>query len=329
MALSTPMMALATLLAMASSPAQSFPAPTPATALPPDTPPIGAPPPVTTESAGDATSTAVPLRPVDQRMSVEVMINGAGPFRFIVDSGATRTVVSRRLALLLGLPSAGTVTLHSVGGESQVDTVQIAQLVLSGLPPQPITAPVLEEEDLGAAGILGIDALSDKKVVIDLRTDRMTVEAAGRFHSSASAPDEIVVIARRRFGQLVLADADAAGQKIYAVVDTGSSVTLGNLVLRDKLVRRKRVQAKAIDIVDVAGHTIQGHYGHINDIRVGPTHIQDTVIAFSDAHAFTRFGLAKKPAMLLGMDILRGFRRVAIDFKNRTVTLTTNTTVIG
>lgn len=288
-----------------------------------------APPPVVEiEPPEDATSTAVPLRALDRRMSVDVMINGAGPFRFIVDSGATRTVISRRLAVLLGLPGAGIVTLHSVGGESQVDTVKIASLSLNGLPAQSVVAPELEEEDLGAAGILGIDALAGKKVVIDLSANRMTVEAAGRRHSS-NHPDEIIVVARRRFGQLVLADAEAAGQRIYAVVDTGSSVTLGNLVLRDKLVRKKRLEARSIDIVDVAGHTIQGHYGRIDDIRLGPTHMQDTTIAFSDAHAFSRFGLGDKPAMLLGMDLLRGFRRVSIDFKNRTVTLVTRTQTIG
>ncbi len=313
---SMPTAALAALIAVA-----------PALAATPATP-QDIPAPVETEPPQDATSTAVPLRPVDQRMSVDVMINGAGPFRFIVDSGATRTVVSRRLAILLALPDAGTATLHSVGGESQVDTVKIGALVLNGLPPQPIIAPVLEEEDLGAAGILGIDALADKKVVIDLVANRMTVEAAGRAHSS-NRSDEIIVTARRRFGQLVLADADAAGQRIYAVVDTGSSVTLGNLVLRDKLVRHKRLEARTIDIVDVAGHTIQGHYGRIDDIRLGPTHIQETTIAFSDAHAFVRFGLGDKPAMLLGMDLLRGFKRVSIDFKNRTVTLVTATQTIG
>lgn len=318
---SMPAAALAALLAVApawsaaSASSQDIPAPTPPSAE--------------VEPAGDATSTAVPLRVIDQRMSVDVMINGAGPFRFIVDSGATRTVVSRRLAILLGLPNAGIVTLHSVGGESQVDTVKIGALTLSGLPPQTIIAPILEEEDLGAAGILGIDALANKKVVIDLAANRMTVEAGGRPHSSSRSEGEIIVVARRRFGQLVLADADAAGQKIYAVVDTGSSVTLGNLVLRDKLVRRKRLEARTIDIVDVAGHTIQGHYGRIDDIRLGPTHIQETTIAFSDAHAFVRFGLGDKPAMLLGMDLLRGFRRVSIDFKNRTVTLVIAAQTVG
>jgi hypothetical protein len=42
-------------------------------------------------------------------------------------------------------------------------------------------------------------------------------------------------------------------------------------------------------------------------------------IAFADVAPFERFGLVKRPALLLGMDALRSFRRVDIDFPNRQV----------
>jgi predicted aspartyl protease len=318
---------LAAFLALAQSPTAP-PLTTRVTVQPPPPAAPAASVPDTADTPEDTSSTAVALRNADQRMTVKVMINGAGPFRFIVDSGATRTVISRRLATLLGLPSTGTVTLHSVGGESQVESVKIASLSLSDLPAQTIIAPVLTEADLGGVGILGIDALANKRVVINLKKNQMTVEPAGRAHANAE-PGEIVVMARRRYGQLVLADADAVGTRIYAVIDTGSSVTLGNLVLRDKLVRRKRAQAMPVDIIDVTGHVIQGHYAQINDIRLGTTHIQESTIAFSDAHAFERFGLDKKPSMLLGMDLLRCFDRVSIDFKNKTVSLIASSRTIG
>ena len=270
--------------------------------------------------AANPASTAVKLREVDTRMTVAVMINGAGPFRFIVDSGATRTVISSRVAALLGLPQAGEVSLHSVGGESRVASVRIAALTLGGLSARPLVAPVLDEANLGGAGILGIDALTDKKVVIDLVANRMTIEAADRTRLPA-ASDEIIVVARRRYGQLVLADAEAAGQKIYAIVDTGSMLTLGNLALRDKLVRRRQIDPKPAQISDVAGRIIEAHFAPLPDLRLGEWHLQDVVIAFSDTHAFQRFGLDTKPAMLLGMDMMRAFRRVSIDFKRRTVRL--------
>ncbi len=297
-----------------------------ATAAAPPPPPVAPGPatatlPVDASSVpGDPASTAVQLLAVDTRMTVPVLIDGKGPFRFIVDSGATRTVISSRLAAQLGLPSAGIVPLHSVGGESDVPAVRIASLYVGALPAKAIVAPVLDEANLGGAGILGIDTLANKKVVIDLVRNSMTIEPADRF-VRATSPDEIVVTARSRFGQLVLADADVAGQHIYAIVDTGSMVTIGNLALRDKLVRHKRATPQPMEITDVTGRKIIAASAPISDLRLGSFHIQDAVIAFDDAHAFERFGLSKKPAMLLGMDMMRAFRRVSIDFARRKVRL--------
>lgn len=286
----------------------------------------GVPPPVplvTPPAARDAdtASTAVGLRADDDRMTVEVVINGAGPFRFIVDSGATRTVISKTLADLLRLPDAGIVEMHSVGGASSVPSVRIAQLSLGGLPARAIVAPVLDAANLGAAGILGIDALAGKKVVIDLISHRMTILPSDRRVAPAAGENEIVVVARRKYGQLVLADADAAGQRIWAIVDTGSMVSIGNSQLQKQLVRRRRAAPVSTVITDVAGREIDAAMAPITDMRLGTWHVRGMTIAFSDAHAFDRFGLADKPSMLLGMDMMGVFSRVSIDFARRTVRL--------
>jgi predicted aspartyl protease len=309
---------LLALLQAASAPPASTPAPPPLDAA-------GLPSPLPVDSStvpGTPASTAVKLREVDTRMTVPVLINGKGPFRFIVDSGATRTVISNTLAAQLGLPSAGTVPLHSVGGEAQVPAVHIDSLYVGALPAKEIVAPVLEETNLGGLGILGIDTLKGKKVVIDLVHHAMSVEPADKGAEEPAQSNEIIVTARTRLGQLVLADADAAGQKIYAVVDTGSMVTLGNLTLRDKLVRRKRATPQQVTITDVTGRKIVASYAPISDLRLGDFHMSNVVIAFDDAHAFSRFGLSSKPAMLLGMDMMQAFTRVSIDFVRRRVRLT-------
>lgn len=277
-------------------------------------------PAVTEASVDDPASAEMALRAVDTRMTVEVTVNGAGPFRFLVDSGATRTVVSDRLVALLGLRPFGEAALHSVGGESRVPLVQIAALGVGALRPRGIEAPVLVQGDLGAAGIVGLDALARGRMVIDLRRNRMTIERAET--SLAKEPgDEIVVVARRRYGQLVLADADAQGQRIWAVVDTGSMATIGNLLLRDRLVRRRRTAPEPVTITDVAGREILASYAPLDDVRLSAWHLRHVPVAFADAHAFDRFGLADKPAMLLGMDMMRAFDRVSIDFPRRTVRL--------
>ena len=42
-------------------------------------------------------------------------------------------------------------------------------------------------------------------------------------------------------------------------------------------------------------------------------------IAFADVAPFRKFGLTKEPALMLGMDALRLFRHVDVDFANREV----------
>ena len=42
-----------------------------------------------------------------RRMTAPVHINGQGPFDFVIDTGANRTVVSRELATALAMPAAG------------------------------------------------------------------------------------------------------------------------------------------------------------------------------------------------------------------------------
>ena len=53
-------------------------------------------------------------------------------------------------------------------------------------------------------------------------------------------PGEIVITARRQRGQLILTHVFAAGLPLDAVIDTGTQITIGNLALRDKLIRNNR-----------------------------------------------------------------------------------------
>src|SRR5687767_8627166 len=48
------------------------------------------------------------------RMTVPVVVSGSGPYRFLVDTGADRTAVSRQLASRLKFAAAESASLHSV-----------------------------------------------------------------------------------------------------------------------------------------------------------------------------------------------------------------------
>lgn len=252
------------------------------------------------------------------RMTVPVTIEGRGPYHFVVDTGADRTVVSQELAAQLSLRPGESVTIHSMSGVGSASTVTVPSLTVAGQTTRDINAPALEAAYLGSHGLLGIDSLKGRRVVMDFAKRTMTVLKAGE--KEAYDPDTIVVTAKSKFGQLVLVDADVDGTPITVIIDSGAENTVGNASLRALLSKRnKRLQFFPTQLVDVTGGRLGAEYASVGRIRIAGITVENPVIAFADAHPFKRYGLLNKPAMLLGMDTLRGFRRVSVDFAQRKV----------
>jgi hypothetical protein len=131
--------------------------------------------------------------------------------------------------------------------------------------------------------------------------------------------DEIVIVAQLRHGQLILTHVKAGGFALEAVIDTGSEITIGNLALRDKLMSRNLNKDWTIATTGVTGKTVDLQLGSLRELHVGSIVLRDIPIAFADVPPFKVFGLADKPALLLGTDILENFKRVSLDFAARKV----------
>jgi predicted aspartyl protease len=246
------------------------------------------------------------------RMTVDVTLNDRGPYPFVVDTAADRSVLSDRVAAQLALPPARPVILHGIAGPETVRTVRVGTLRLGRRGPDAVIAPVLPWTGLGADGLLGVDALVGQRILLDFTNDTMTVSPSDT-RRPRDPPGTIVVTARRRFGQLILTDASIAGRKIYAVLDTGAENSVGNLALQRLVARRIGPMTQGL-LVSVTGRTVMADLTLLPVLRIGGIDISNVPIAFADLHSFARFGLANDPAILVGMDVLRGFDRVTIDF---------------
>ncbi|MCK0532172.1 retroviral-like aspartic protease family protein [Sphingobium sp. MAH-33] len=248
----------------------------------------------------------------DDRVSIPIHIGGRGPWNFIVDTGSQRTVISRNLADQLALPARRPVTIVSMAGRSEARTVALPRLGYGKEMIDDIEAPVLEADHLGAAGLLGLDSLHAKRLLLNFRTGRMEIGAS---RPSWRDPNAIIVEARRRKGQLILLHSDANGLKVNIILDTGTHLSVGNLALRDKLIRKKRAPSMSeVSLISVTGETLTGQLGRIGKIRMGPISLTDLPVMFADAQPFRELGLADKPTLLLGIQALKMFDRVAIDF---------------
>jgi len=254
-----------------------------------------------------------------ERMTVPVGIGEAGPYRFVVDTGAERTVISRELASELALSPGRAVAVHSMTEVSRIQTVILPGLRIGQRTVNGIEAPALSRVNLGASGLLGVDSLQQQRVVFDFQREEMTITPSRRAERQWPA-GSIVVTGRRLFGRLVLVDAQVDGERVWVIIDTGSQVSVANSALRDRLQRRRRLGIlHPIQLTSITGGTIDAEYGVARLIRIGGIDITDLPIAFADVHPFRQLRLTDRPALLLGMDALRLFDRVSVDFANRRV----------
>lgn len=282
--------------------------------LPPGVPPAAKP--------IDQVGTPIPTaQDVYSRMTVGVFVNGQGPYPFAIDTGADRTAVSRSVTDQLSLPKGGSVLMHSMAGVGRIDLAMIENLRIGAREVEKIRAPVLSDQHLGVAGLLGIDGLANQRVEMDFINGQMTVvpSAATRAEEPRDEPGTIVVRARRKFGQLILVDADIDGEKVHVIVDSGAQMSIGNAALRRRLAHRGKVLARQVEMEDVAGRKMLADVATLSEMRIGGIKVYDMPIAWAEAHPFKLFGLKNKPAMLLGMDLLRSFERVSIDFGDKKV----------
>ena len=265
------------------------------------------------------------VQDASSRLTLNVMVNGQGPFDFLVDTGSDRTVISRELAATLALPPGPKVKMHESAGADEVKTVVIDHLSVGNRTIDHIEAPVLLTQNLGAAGMLGVDALRDLHVVMDFKTMRMLTSPS---QPEPFDPQTIVVHGHSRFGQLILVNSEVRGVKVYVVLDSGSQLSVGNLALRKLLtgrdVARDHDTRVTTEIVSVTGRRVTVDLEDIAEARVGGITIRNMPLAFAQLHIFDRFGLANQPAMLLGMDVLSQCRRVSVDLRRKEATFTLN-----
>lgn len=259
------------------------------------------------------------------RMTVGVTIAGRGPFPFIVDTGAERTIISAELARSLALVPGRTAIVHSMSEVSRIATVVIPSLRVGSRSVDGIHAPALARANLGAAGILGVDSLRNQRVTFDFRRQEMIVTPAHRREERWSDQNVIVVTGRSLFGRLVLVDAALDGQRIWVIIDTGAEISVGNSALRSALARRNRLGAMApVQMISITGGLISAEYSIARRIQIGGADIRNLPVAFAEVHPFRQLGLTDRPALLLGMDALRLFDRVSVDFANRRVRVQVN-----
>lgn len=260
------------------------------------------------------------------RVLAPVMVNGQGPFRFILDTGANRAVLAPRLLEALGLQPAGEgamVEVHGVTGSAALPSVHLAELKAGDLTlVQDQQVPVLAATMLAHAdGILGIDGLTSARIEIDFADDHVVIE---RSSGRKRAPfGYLTVEASLRHGGLLMVPGRVGKVRVKAIIDTGAERTLGNEALRLALQRAHGSEDPGRSRT-VLGATPAVHEGTAlvaPTIYLGDAELRDLEVTFGDLHVFRVWNLEEEPALLIGMDLLGTVERLVIDYRRREVQL--------
>jgi len=130
----------------------------------------------------------------DDRLTTAVSINGAGPYRFLVDTGAERSLMAAEIAQELALPRGRDVIIQGIiqgqrGVLFAIETLRMGTLVCPGL-----EVPVLPRAMLGVDGFLGLDVLDKHRVIFDFDAKTITVtKRQGFFAAWFEGGDEAIV----------------------------------------------------------------------------------------------------------------------------------------
>ena len=302
----------------AASPTQN---PVPSGEPPPDAP--------TTQQApltGDSADDVLPLETDHRRrITVDVNVGDQGPYQFIIDTGAQRSVIARELAEQFGLQKSKRITVHTMVGVSTVDTVIIPRLAVNRLELSKLMVLSVGRRSIGAAGILGIDALQSRRILIDYRAGTMTLTPSVRLRKQWHVDwegESVLVTARRRFGQLIITEAWVDDTRVDVVIDTGLELSVGNEALRRRMFGRSGRRAGEwfdTELVSVTGDVMKVEYTIVDRLRIADLAISNLPMAFADAHPFVVLEMLRRPAILLGADALRQFDQLSVDFRTRQV----------
>lgn len=328
-----------------SNPAASTPAPVVSTANPvvsapsaPNVPGTTAVPAPAANSSSPATPTAAPgtANPADQlsevivetnepkfvaptrrdrigRIWAPVLIDGKGPYRLVLDTGANRSAITTRTAQLLGLPQTINASTLVTGftGAAMAPTIHVDQLEVGDLLMGPTEMPVLPDVFGGAQGVLGIEGLQNKRIVADFTRDYLEI---ARSHGERARFGFTVVPLKLIRGGLLAADVRVGSIRAKAIIDTGAQGTVGNLALREALLRHPPRNAKQEDIIGVSLDVQSGDNLPLPDLDFGHLKVQGVRILFGDMYLFQHWKLTDEPTLTLGMDLLGSFDVLIIDY---------------
>lgn len=260
---------------------------------------------------------------VTGHLLVPVLVNGKGPYPFMLDTGADTSAVYTWFASEHRLPVGKTATISGATGDVEETTTRIRSLSLDGWAVRHLDVDTIPDRADGAkiAGIVGADMMMNRLTVMDTGCGTVSllprhVNAARIAGRSATLIEAGSIKSGKQLTLPVTVNAVAG----VATLDSGARTTMisttfakaaridpGSIAFRDGPPARGAVQT-----------AIPSRIGPIGTVRFPGSIRRNVVVRVVDLPVFDDAGYANGHAFNIGLDMLEGMR-ITIDYTARRV----------
>jgi len=270
----------------------------------------------------------IPFEGDDGHISVLLRINGSDPLRFALDTGATHTIINRKLETALHLRPEGKHQIEGAGGYEQASLIKNVSIKLGDveLVNQTLWSLPLDALAQGSgreiAGIIGYDLFRHFVVDIDFVARQIALYDPKTFKYAGSGQSIPLLVQADGAIYVEASIAVASHNPIEGqfVIDTGSNNTL-------MLARPFVEQHRLLESVGLAasgrgsgvGGEIQFAFGRVKSLQIGPFAIANPLTAFITVGEIADSGKSGN----IGGRLLRRFR-VIFDYSGQRMLLEPN-----
>ncbi len=251
----------------------------------------------------------IPLRTDDTgRYQAAVMLNGTGPFWFMVDTAATAPALSGKAAARLKLQSSSSVQLIGGNGNASTGQVVIRDYCsdLFGRHDEPMTLGA----GLSADGVLGMNAFTSGRIEVGLAEPALAVGPSGQVPAGF-----IVQSGTLRAGSIMIVDVVIDGVPAKAVIDTGAPYNIGNMQLQSALGLKSGDARLLTDnpITDAMARQASVSKATLGNLVIGGITFSRPTLRFAEMPVLHQLGL-DGPALIIGVEQFAHMQAIAIDY---------------
>jgi hypothetical protein len=250
------------------------------------------------------------------RPTAKVKLNGKGPFRFLVDTGSTTTVLAARLVATVGATVTGSATVNGTTGTAEMPIATIATLETGVVTKTGVSAAIIPNSGLAREdGILGADVFAGRRLNFDIQAKTVTVDSSRRQTRAAPASNLQV-----RNGLLAEINGRIGTIPVKLMLDTGAQNCIGNMPLLKALERAypRQTRVDRVRVVGVTGHVVEGTFYALPKVDFRKFAVKDASAVMADAQIFHVWNLDKEPALIVGVNLLARLAGFTIDYGART-----------